>query len=118
MNHEIAWHVELAVRPGQLESFRELTVQMVEFAATEPGVLAYERFVTADGATVHGYERYESSAAAIAHLRNFAAKFADRFSLMVDRNRFAVYGAPNPELKAMLDRFGAVYLTRFGQDRA
>ena len=118
MPDEIAWHVELAVRPGQLESFRELTVEMVEFAATEPGVLAYERFVSADGATIHVYERYKNSAAAVAHLRTFTSKFAARFSLMVERKRFSVYGDPSPELRVLLDRFGAVYLTPFGRDRA
>ncbi|MBV9017520.1 MAG: antibiotic biosynthesis monooxygenase [Alphaproteobacteria bacterium] len=118
MSHEIAWHVELAVRPGQLESFRELTFEMVEFVASEPGVLAYERFVSADGATVHVYERYKSSAAAVAHLRNFASKFAERFSAMVDRRRFAVFGVAEPELRTILDPLGAVYLTPFGRDRA
>jgi quinol monooxygenase YgiN len=118
MTHEIAWHVELAVRPGQLESFRELTVEMVDFATNEPGVLAYERFVSADGGTVHVYERYENAAAAIAHLRNFASQFAGRFSALADRKRFTVFGVPNPELEAMLDPLGAVYLTPFGRDRA
>ena len=117
MTYEIAWYVELAVRPGKLESFRELTAEMLEFAATEPGVLAYERFVSADGGTLHVYERYENSAAAIAHLRNFASKFAGRFSALVDRERFTVFGVPNPELKAMLDPLGAVYLTPFGRHR-
>lgn len=118
MTDQIAWHVELAVRPGQLESFRELTSEMVEFAATELGILAYERFVSADGTTIHVYERYENSAAAIAHLRNFAANFADRFSAMLDRKRFTVFGAPDSELRMLLDRFGAVYLAPFGRDRA
>jgi quinol monooxygenase YgiN len=79
MNDAVAWHVELAVRPAQFDAFRKLTAEMVEFAATETGVLAYERFVSADGGTVHVYERYESSDAAIAHLRISRANSPVRF---------------------------------------
>jgi len=118
MSDEVAWHVELAVKSGRLDEFRKLTAEMVKSAATETGVLAFERLVSEDGKTVHVYERYESSAAAIAHLRNFASKFAGRISAMVDRNHFAVYGTPNSELRGLLGRFGAVYLTPFGADRA
>ena len=118
MSDEVAWHVELAVRPGRLDEFRSLTAEMMEFAATEAGVLAYERFVSADGGIVDVYERYENAAAAIAHLRNFERKFADRFSALVDRRRFAVYGCPNPELRALLDTLGAVYPTSIRADRA
>jgi len=114
MSGQIAWRVELAVRPGRLDDFRALTGEMVEFTRSEAGVLSYERFVTGDARVVHVYERYANSAAAVAHLRNFADKFADRFTPMVERKSFIVYGDPSLELKAMLDGFGPVYLKPFG----
>jgi quinol monooxygenase YgiN len=114
MGGEIAWCVELAVKPGRLGSFKELTGEMVETTRHERGVLSYQRFVTADDGIVHVYERYTGSPAAVAHLRNFTEKFGQRFSTMVDRLRFTVYGAPSPELKGLLDGFGAVYLGKFG----
>jgi hypothetical protein len=33
---------------------------------------------------------------------------------MVDRMRFSVYGTPSAELKELLDGFGAIYLSPFG----
>ena len=102
--------VELAVRPGQLDNFVELTREMVEATAEEAGVLAYQRFVGDDGATVHAVERYQSSAAAVAHLETFRERFAERFSRLATRRRFTVYGTASAELKSVLDGFGAIYL--------
>ena len=73
----------------------------------EPGVLTYERFVSEDGTIIHLYERY-------AHLEAFEKRFASRFSAMVERKAFTVFGYPSAELKAVLDRFNAVYLKPVG----
>jgi quinol monooxygenase YgiN len=114
MDNHVAWQVELAVKPGKLEHFRELTAEMVAATRAEPGVLNYERFVSADGSAVHIHERYTDSAAAVAHLRMFGETFSGRFVGMVDRTRFTVYGTPSEELREILDGFGATYLTFFG----
>lgn len=114
MGEQVSWHVELAVKPGALEDLRALTGEMVEATWGEPGVLSYERFVSADGMVVHVYERYADSAAAVAHLRTFGRQFGDRFMGLVDRTRFTVYGTPSVELRGMLDGFGATYMAPFG----
>src|SRR4051812_10184873 len=88
---EIAWFVKLVILSGHLDSFVTLTADMVEETAKEPGVLAYQRFVTANRNVVHAVERYENSDAALAHLQTFREKFAGRFSAMVRRQRFTVY---------------------------
>ena len=80
----------------------------------EPGVLSYQRFVSDDGSIVHIYERYADSAAALAHLKEFARCFANRFNPMVERKAFTVLGNPNAELKRMLDGFNAMYLKPLG----
>jgi quinol monooxygenase YgiN len=116
MGEQVSWQVELAIKPGALDDFRALTAEMVESTRGEPGVLSYERFVSADGQVVHVYERYADSAAAVAHLRTFVRKFGGRFVGMVDRKRFTVYGTPSAELRGMLDEFGATYLEPFGGD--
>ncbi len=110
MSTEVSWRVELAISEGRLDEFLALTVEMVEFAKTESGVLSYQRFVSQDGQTVHVYERYADSHAALTHLQNFAERFAPRFSSMASRRQFDVYGAPSEELKSVLVGFGA---TRF-----
>ena len=114
MGDQVSWQVELAIKPGELDNFRALTEEMVESTRGEPGVLSYERFVSADGTVVLVYERYADSAVAVAHLRTFGRKFGGRFVGMVDRQRFTVYGTPSEELRGMLDGFGATYLAPFG----
>ena len=57
MGEQVSWQVVLAVKPGELDNFRALTREMVESTRDEPGVLSYERFVSADGRVVHAYER-------------------------------------------------------------
>ena len=100
MGEQVAWHVELMVRPGVREAFRELTGAMAEATRGELGV--------------HVYERYVDSAAAVAHVRTFQRQFGDRFVGLVDRTRFTVYGTPSVELRGILDGFGATYMAPFG----
>jgi predicted subunit of tRNA(5-methylaminomethyl-2-thiouridylate) methyltransferase len=113
MRGEISWHVELTVRPGELDNFRALTRAMVDSTKREPGVLIYERFVSEDGRVVSVYERYADSAAAVTHLLAFGNVYGKRFVNMVDRTRFTVFGTPTAELRAILDRFGVTYLAPF-----
>jgi quinol monooxygenase YgiN len=114
MGDQISWVVELAVKPGQLESFRALMREMVESTRAEPGALSYEWFVREDGSVVHIYERYADSPAALAHLAGFGEKFAERFLGMVEPTRVSVYGNPSAEARSVLDGFGANYLGDFG----
>ena len=44
----------------------------------------------------------------------FAKRFAGQFGMMVERRTFTVFGYPSVELKAVLDKFHAVYLKPFG----
>lgn len=113
MSGTVAWVVEVTVEPGALDAFRALTEAMVEATKDEPGALVYERFVSDDGRAVHLYERYADSAAALTHLRMFADRFSARFGALAERRRVSVYGDPSPELRASLDRIGAVYLAPF-----
>jgi quinol monooxygenase YgiN len=114
MSDQISWHVQLAVKPDQLDNFRALTTEMVESTRQAAGVLNYERFVSADGNFVHVYERYTDSATAVAHLQSFTKNFSGRFMMMVERTHFTVFGTPSEELRGLLDQFGATYLTPFG----
>jgi quinol monooxygenase YgiN len=112
----VSWHVELAVKPGQLEPLRALTAEMIAAARIEPGTLSYERFASDDGQVVHARESYADSEAALAHLRVFTARFAARLASLIDRRRFLVFGDPSAELRKVLDGFGATYFAAFGDD--
>ena len=113
MDSDISWHVELAVKPGELDHFRALTRDMVAFAKGESGILVYERFVSEDGNTVYVYERFVDSASAVAHLMAFGKMFGERFANMVERKWFRVYGAPSDELRRCLNQFAVTYLSPF-----
>ena len=109
MSDQIAWHVELRVKPGQMDAFRALTGEMVEATKKEHGALIYERFIGDDNEAVHVFERYSDAAAAVAHLRTFGHMYGKRFADLVDRKRFSVFGTPTPELRQILDPLGARY---------
>jgi quinol monooxygenase YgiN len=114
MTAAIAWYVELAVKPGQLADFEQLTGEMIAEAHAEAGVLTYQRFSSADNQVIVVYERYTDSESAVAHLRKFAAEFGDRYSRLVERTRFTVLGDPSEELRRLLDAYGARYFGPFG----
>ena len=114
MGEEIAWRVELSIKPDQVGNLLALTDEMVESASAEEGCLSYKRFISPDGESVHLYERYLNSAAAQAHLTIFSERFKARFAGMVDRKNVTVYGAPNNELRQMLNQFNPQYFRPFG----
>jgi quinol monooxygenase YgiN len=114
MHTEVSWHVELAIKPGRLEDLRSLSDEMLAAARSEPGTLAYERFITADADRLVLYERYTDSAAAVSHLRAFGERFAARWGALIERKRFTVCGPASPELRAILDQFHPTYLAPFG----
>jgi quinol monooxygenase YgiN len=111
---QVSWSVELEIRPGCVDDFEELTGEMVAAACAESGVLGYQRFIGDDGQTVDVQECYESSEAAAAHLGKFAAAFDQRFSAMVERKRFVVFGDPSDELRALSGIYRATYHRPFG----
>ena len=113
MSEEVSWHVELAIKPGKLDDLRALTGEMVAATRLEPETLNYQRFVTENGEFLHIYERYANCEAALAHLKNFTARFGERYSALVERRRFVFFGAPSDELRRFLDQFGTVYARPF-----
>ncbi len=114
MADHVSWLLEVAVKPGELDTFKALMAEMVESTRTEPGTLIYEWWISDDRSAIHLYERYADSPALLAHLGTFGEKFAGRFLAAVDPTRFVVYGTPSDEAKEALTAFGPVYLGPFG----
>ncbi len=114
MSEAISWVLELNVKDDQLDAFKALAREMSEATqADEPGATHYEWFTNDDGRSVHIYERYADSAAAMVHLGNFGAKFAERFLACVDPVRLMVYGDPSAEVRGALAGLGAAHMTQF-----
>jgi autoinducer 2-degrading protein len=114
MGDEVAWVVELAVKPGQLDAFRTLMEEMVEGTNVEPKTRNYEWFITGDGGSVHIFEKYADSDAMVAHVTGFMEKWAGRFMESVDMTRFTVYGDPSPDARELLDSMNASYMAPWG----
>lgn len=114
MDGQVSWVVEVAVKPGALDSLKELMEELVAAAREEPGTLGYEWYVSEDGGTVHVFERYADSEATIVHNTAFAERWAARFLAAVEPTRFTVYGQPSAAAREILDGFGATYLGAWG----
>lgn len=115
MSDVVSWDLRLAVKEGELDNFRALMEEMVEHVqSNEPGTLTYEWFVSDDGSSVHIYERYADSGAAMAHIAGFGEKFAERFLAAVDPSGFDVYGNSDDAVREALGGMGAQFLKPFG----
>lgn len=114
MSENVSWLLELAVKPGELDTFRALMHEMVESTQAEPGTLSYEWSISDAGDVCHLYERYADPAATLAHMGSFGANFAGRFLAAATPTRLTVYGAPSDEVKKGLSGFGPVFMAPFG----
>lgn len=115
MNDHIYWMLELAVKEGQLDAFKTLMGEMVEYVqANEPDALNYEWWINEEGTVCHLYERYADSAALLTHLGGFGANFAKRFMDCVDIKRFIVYGNPNDAARNALSSLGVKFMAPLG----
>lgn len=114
MENHVSWVIELAVKPGELETFKTLMEEMVAGTSTEPPTLNYEWYISEDDSVIHIFEKYADSDAMIAHVSGFLEKWAARFLACVDVTRFTVYGDPSAAAREMLAGFGPTYLGPWG----
>jgi quinol monooxygenase YgiN len=115
---EISWVFEAAVKADAVNEYGVLAREIsADNRAAEPGQQIFEWFI--DGQDVHIYERYQDSAAALAHVQRFVANFASRFLSLCTPTRMSVYGDPSDELKVAITGFNPRYLEPLaGQARA
>ena len=110
MSDIIEWVLEMDVQEGQADNVQPLIDEMVAATqADEPGALHYEYYRSADRSRVTVIERYIDNEAAMIHLGNFGAKFADRFLAAFAPVRFTVYGPASEELRAAVAGLGATH---------
>jgi len=110
MSH-VSWMLELEIQAGHEKDFRALMEEMVGATKTgEPGTQIYEWSTSSDGKVCHIFERYADSAAVMAHLANFGAKFAGRFLQVLKPTRFIVYGSPDTAAREALAGLDPLYM--------
>jgi len=111
MAENVYWVFELAINPGRFEDLKALMAAMVEATQkNEAGTLNYEWTISDDRQICHIYERFQDSAAAMAHLESFGANFATRFMEVLKPTRLAVYGTPSAQAKDALAGLSPVYM--------
>jgi quinol monooxygenase YgiN len=111
MNTHVCWMLEMQVREGRDDDFRALMAEMAAATeANEPGTLAYEWSLSADGRQCHLWERYADSAAALVHGATFGSRWAARFFDVLAPVRLVLYGSPSDEVKAALAPFSPVVM--------
>lgn len=114
MSKVIEWVLELDVQDGQADNIGPLLEEMVAATkADEPGTLHYEYYANADHTKITVLERYADNAAAMVHMGNFGAKFADRFIAAFAPIRFTVFGPAEDDLRAAVAGFGAVHMDHY-----
>ena len=111
MSNNVYWLLELNIKPGQMGNFKTLVDEMVSSIKEESGTLNYEWALSSDQSTCHIYERYADSAAAMVHLGNFGAKFADQFMAVLEPTRLVVFGNPDDTVKGALEAFSPIYMS-------
>ena len=117
----VAWVFELKVKDGRGDELRALMAEMVDATqAGEPGTLDYEWYISEDGTRVHLYERYEDSAAVLAHLGTFGERYMSRFFGVMSPERVVIYGAPSAAVREALKGLGPTVMGQaagFSRDR-
>ena len=109
MSTEISWVFEAAIKPDNRDEYCALAREIsADNHAAEPGQQIFEWLV--DGQDVHIYERYQDSAAAVAHVQRFVANFGARFMSLCTPTRMSVYGEPSDDLKEAVAGFNQRYL--------
>ena len=111
---EVAWLLELAVRPGAGDTVRAVMEAMVASTTAEPGALSYAWFRSADGRVVAISERYTDSTAVVTHWTTFGETFAQRFLAAMTPTRMTVFGAPSEDAQQALSALNPTYLGYFG----
>jgi quinol monooxygenase YgiN len=106
---DVHWHITMTVNAGQADAVKPLLDRMVAATqANEPGALTYDYM--GDGDQVHISERYADNAAAMTHMGNFGANFAEKFMQTFSVNSVAVYGPAGDNLKEVLAPFSPTYM--------
>jgi quinol monooxygenase YgiN len=102
--------VGFVVSGERLEEFKSIAEAMTAVTAAEPGTLAYEWFVSADGKRFRLVETYADASAIEAHFMGPAVQqWVPRLVPVCKVDGFEIYGDPGPTVAQMAAGLGAVF---------
>jgi quinol monooxygenase YgiN len=91
------------VLPGQEEAFKQLVPKIVAAVEQEPGTMAYEWSMRADGKTFDVVEIYQDSNALVEHIKDVVGKFGGDLGKTQKGLKLVVYGNPDAEAKKAIE---------------
>ena len=101
------------VLPGQEEAFKQLAPKVAAAVEQEPGTMAYEWSMRADGKTFDVVEIYWDSDAVVAHVKDVSSKFGGELGKTQKTLRMVVYGTPDAEARKAIEGLHPEYETPF-----
>jgi len=101
------------VLPGQEEAFKQMVPKIVAAVEQEPGTMAYEWSMRADGKTFDVVEIYQDSNAFAAHVKDVVGKFGGDLGKTQKGLKLVVYGNPDAEAKKAIEGLHPEYETPF-----
>jgi quinol monooxygenase YgiN len=99
------------ILPGQEEAFRQVVAKVVAAVEREPGTMAYEWSMRADGKTFDVVEIYQDSDAVVAHMKDVGPRFGNDLGKTQKAVRFVVYGKPDAAAKQAIEGLHPEYET-------
>ena len=114
MDDNIIWTLEGKIKKEDLDKYVELMNEIVNVTKKEEGTLNYEWTISEDLQNVHVYERYKNADSAIKHLDDSWAFYKDKYSKLVDIQKFTVYSELTDKLKEKVASMNPVYMYPLG----
>ena len=96
------------------DDVNELISEASDLTKMEKGCLAYEWHLSEDGKTLHAYERYADSEAAVVHLTETLSKISEKVMKLVTPTGMTIYGDASNDLREAGKGLGAVHFERIG----
>ena len=112
MQDEIYSLYHLTIEPAKFDAFKALADELVAASRKQSDTTIYEFVVSADRTQVHIVERYRTKSL-LPHVKETFAPYAARFLELVRIDALYVYGETTPQIREVLDGFGAIYLRPF-----
>lgn len=96
------------------EGVQALIAEATELTKQEKGCLAYEWHLSEDGKSVHAYERYTDSEAAMVHVSDTFSKISEKVTKVMTPTGLTIYGEASDDLREAGKGFGATHFERIG----
>jgi quinol monooxygenase YgiN len=101
--NKIEVSARMTIRPGKLEGFKRQALEIIKQTREKDSkTLRYEWYLNSDNTACEVREAYVSSEGLFEHRMHVGEAINALFDEFADDHAVTIYGAPSPELKAMV----------------